>query len=88
MVPAARKQPTVYQITVSGRLEPDWSECLGGLAITTKEYGAQTTTTLCGELTDQAALMGVLNNLYGLGFLILAVEHQSVPNKEKIYVGL
>ena len=88
MGPAARKQPTVYQITVSGRLEPDWSEYLGGLAIMTKEYGEQIITTLYGELIDQAALMGVLNNLYGLGFLILTVEHQSVTNKEKNYVGI
>jgi len=88
ITPFDRTQPITYQITVGGRLEPDWSDCLGGLTITTKEHGAQTITTLYGELIDQAALMGVLNNLYGLGFLILTVEHQSVTNKEKNYVGL
>jgi len=31
-------------------------------------------TTLRGELIDQAALMGVLNTLYDLGFTLLKVE--------------
>ena len=73
---ADSKQPAIYQINVSGRLEPDWSEYLGGLTITVDDSGPQTTTTLCGELIDQAALMGVLNNLYGLGLHILDVKHQ------------
>ncbi len=88
MHPADRKEPATYQIIVNGRLESDWSDYFGGLTVTTDASGSQTTTTLAGELLDQAALMGVLNNLYGLGFLILTVEHQSVINKEKNYVGL
>ncbi len=75
MHPANRKEPAIYQISVNGRLEPDWSDYFG-LTITTKECRSQTTTTLSGELVDQAALMGVLNNLYGLGFSILAVTYQ------------
>jgi len=81
-----RTQPKTYQITVSGRLEPDWSDYLGGLTITVEDIGSNMTTTLSGELLDQSALMGVLNNLYGLGFLILTVEHQSELNKEKTNV--
>lgn len=81
-----RTQPKTYQITVSGRLEPDWSDYLGGLTITFEDIGSNMTTTLSGELLDQSALMGVLNNLYGLGFLILTVEHQSELNKEKTNV--
>ena len=88
MHPADRKEPAIYQIIVNGRLEPDWSDYFGGLTVTTEASGSQTTTTLAGELLDQAALMGVLNNLYGLGFLILTVEHQSELNKEKNYVRL
>ena len=77
------RTPTIYQITVNGRLAPDWAEYLGGLTITTNESGPQTTTTICGEFADQAALMGVLNNLYSFSFIILSVERQFVTNKEK-----
>ncbi len=80
------RTPTIYQITVNGRLAPDWAEYLGGLTITTNESGSQTTTTICGEFMDQAALMGVLNNLYNLSFIILSVERQFVINEEKDYV--
>ena len=31
-------------------------------------------TTLTGELVDQAALMGVLNSLYDMGYPLLKVE--------------
>jgi len=88
ITPFDRKQPKTYQITVSGRLEPDWSDYFGGLTITVDDCVPHMTTTLSGELLDQAALMGVLNNLYGLGFLILTVKHQSELNKENNYVGL
>ena len=82
MAPLDRK-PTIYQITVIGRLAPDWADCLGGLTITTNESGSQTTTMLSGEFMDQAALMGVLNNLYSFSFIILSVERQFVINEEK-----
>lgn len=88
ITPFDRTQPRTYQITVSGRLEPDWADYLGGLTITVDDRGPDITTTLSGELIDQAALMGVLNNLYGLGLLLLTVENQSVIYKENNYVGL
>jgi hypothetical protein len=31
---------------------------------------------------DQAALMGLLNSLYDLGFSLLSVEYQPNPRKE------
>jgi hypothetical protein len=36
--------------------------------------GEPTVTTLTGELADMAALMGVLNTVYDLGFTLLKVE--------------
>jgi hypothetical protein len=39
-------------------------------------------TTLSGQVMDQAALMGLLNSLYDLGFSLLSVEHQASPRKE------
>lgn len=76
------RQSATYEITVRGRLGPDWSDYFGDLTITTNVSVAQVTTTLSGELIDQAALMGVLNNLYGLGFSILTVDRQELDKEE------
>jgi len=67
---------TTYHITVNGRVDVDWAEYLGGLAIVPDDDADRATTTLSGNVVDQAALMGVLNNLYGLGFSILSVDYQ------------
>ncbi len=65
----------LYRIRVAGRLGPEWAERLGGLTLasrTAQDVG--TITELCGHLPDQAALMGVLAQLYGTGAPLLSVE--------------
>lgn len=79
-------QSARYTITVQGCVPADWVDYLGGLTVTTNTKTTQPITTLSGTMTDQAALMGVLNNLYNLGFSILSVEYQSESNKEKQHV--
>lgn len=67
--------PARYRIRIEGPLDKRWSECLCGMAISSaKRAGKPTVTTLTGELTDMAALMGVLNTVYDLGFTLLKVE--------------
>jgi len=67
--------PAIYRITVRGHLDDSWSNQLGGVAIHNKPTVAgPPITILHGELVDQAALFGILNSLYGLGFPILSVE--------------
>ena len=66
--------PATYQIQIQGRLGAGWSEYLEGMVI--QESGSKNgapVTTLCGELPDQAALAGVLNQLYLLRVTVLAV---------------
>jgi len=75
-----------YRITVEGRVSIDWSDYLGGLTIKSSQRKQQATTTLSGHLVDQAALVGVINSLYNLGFPILSIEQQALNNKEKTYV--
>jgi hypothetical protein len=67
-------RPALYQISVQGRIDPDWSDRLAGMALrlTTKD-GCPPVTTLDGELSDQAALLGVLNSLYELHLTVLSV---------------
>jgi len=68
-------RPAVYRIRVPGRLDPSWSECLQGMAVATVEAdGHATVTELSGELADQAALMGVLEQLYNCGIAVISVE--------------
>jgi len=64
-----------YRIVVQGALSADWSDRLGGLAITsTDQAGRIPQTTLTGRIRDQAELSGVLETLYSLHLPILKVE--------------
>jgi hypothetical protein len=65
----------VYRIRVEGTLDASWSDRLGGMTISleTPEEGSPTTT-LVGELRDQASLAGVLSTLYSLHCPVLLVE--------------
>lgn len=64
-----------YQIRVQGRLEPLWAARLGDLTLAVHDGGRKTAVTdLTGWIGDQAALMGVLGQLYSLGLTILSVE--------------
>jgi hypothetical protein len=67
--------PAIYCITIIGQLSQAWSEEFGNLAIeTTDATDHEAQTTLTGPLPDQAALFGILNHLYSLGFPLLSVE--------------
>ena len=70
-------KPTHYRIEIQGVLSPRWTEHLGGYEIDVSTGKDATVTTLSFSVVDQAALLGVLNNLYSLGYPLLVVEHQS-----------
>ena len=80
LLPANRSEfdsPATYRISVQGRIPTKWSDRLEGMTIT--EGSADSgppVTTLLGELSDQAALSGVLNTLYELHLPVLRVERQ------------
>ena len=68
-------RPATYQISVQGRIDPTISDLLGGMTISPDKVEAgHTVTSLCGELSDQAALAGVLNTLYELHLTLLMVK--------------
>ncbi|MCC6314933.1 MAG: hypothetical protein IT337_13065 [Thermomicrobiales bacterium] len=68
-----------YVIRVQGALDPEWSERLGGMRITTFGRGRHASTVLIGTLADQAALLGALNTLYELGLPVISVQHVPLP---------
>ena len=84
--------PAVYRIHVAGRLGPEWSDRLQGMAVVTVEArGHGPVTEIRGLLPDQAALMGVLDYLYNSGIPLLDVAyvqeccpgHETKKNSQK-----
>jgi len=71
-----------YRIQIQGSLSRSWADYLGGLDIEVNRERAWPVTTLTGSVPDQAALLGVLNSLYDLGYPLLSVECQFSYQKE------
>ena len=71
--------PAPYRIVVQGRLDETWSDRLEGMKIcrATGTRDSPVTTSLEGELSDQAALAGVLNTLYELHLPVISVKRMS-----------
>ena len=69
--------PVDCSIRVHGRLEPRWVTWFAGMTLTAHDDG---TTTLRGQLPDQAALHGVLAGLRDLGVPLLSVS--TTPDAE------
>jgi hypothetical protein len=70
--------PATYRIGVQGHIPARWCDRLEGMTITERSPEAEpAVTTLLGELSDQAALAGVLNTLYELHLPVLSVERLS-----------
>jgi hypothetical protein len=87
---AQATQPQRYQILVEGALDPKWSECLGGLAVSVREGPEQPLVTeLTGALEDQAALQGVLDTLFMLNLRLLHVERRppDIGEADRHHVG-
>ena len=61
----------LFEIHVKGQLDESWSDWLEGLEVKLLENGEMI---LSGYIADQAALMGILNKLYGLNLALLSVS--------------
>jgi hypothetical protein len=68
-------KPATYRLRVTGHIDDSLSVQLGGM-IVTRAFTADSRpiTILVGHLSDQAALSGVLNELYELHLPLLTVE--------------
>ena len=68
-------RPARYEIKVPGRLEEHWSEWLEGMTVQVESGDrGPTITTLTGEVRDQAALQGLINQLYSMGLSLISVN--------------
>jgi hypothetical protein len=62
---------TSVQIKIRGHLDQSWSEWFDGLAVTSTGQGE---TLLCGPVSDQAMLHGVLMKIRDLGLPLISVN--------------
>ena len=62
--------PAHYEIRVAGHLDQRWSTWFGGMTLVHEDDGA---TTLCGAVTDQAELHGLLAKVRDLGATLISV---------------
>lgn len=63
----------IFCITVQGRLDEAWGTWLNGLTIETADEHGVCVTRLTGEIIDQAALRGLLNQLWDWNLQLMAV---------------
>ena len=69
----------IYQFTVLGHLDSEWSEWFDGLTITLMDNGE---TILSGPVVDQTALHGVLIKIRDLGLPLLGLRRIE-PEREQ-----
>ncbi len=64
-----------YQIIVEGKIDPSWSEWLGGMQATSQRSAdGLLVTILTGSVRDQSALRGLLNRLWDLNLVLRLVK--------------
>ena len=74
------REPSIYQIHIQGCLDESWGDYFGGQIVAVEdEAGRLVVTTLRTPPLDQAALVGLVSRLHGLGLPLLLVEHVCVP---------
>ena len=70
--------PAHYELRIEGHLDEHWSAWFGGLTLIREDDG---TTTLCGSITDQAELHGLLTKVRDLGVPLLSVNLSDTPDR-------
>lgn len=67
-------RPITYQIKIAGQVSENWADCPDRMDILIEmEASGLPTTTLTGSV-DQAALIGLLRQLYYRGFPLISVN--------------
>ncbi len=69
-----------FEIHVKGQLDSSWSDWLEGMEVTLLENEEMI---LSGHIGDQAALLGILNKLYGLNLALLSLRKVKEQKKSK-----
>lgn len=75
-------EPAIYQICVDGLLADSLANSFWGLSCTQGIRDDQSISVLKGRMIDQAALLGVINALYNMGYAVLSIELISPDGEE------
>ena len=71
----------IYEIKLKGHLNESWADWFDGLTFSHESDG---TTTLTGEIVDQAALHGLLKKVRDLGLPLISVNQiESHPSGQE-----
>lgn len=72
--------PAIFSIRIEGTLGESWSEYFDAQSMSVEvDEAGLSTTTLISEPADQAALVGMINLLNGLGLPLVSVECLPAP---------
>jgi len=83
--PLTMSRPAEYRICVQGAIERSWSELFDGMRVSYRHVATPNAlTVLTGDVLDQAALMGLLNRLYGLGLPLVSVQLRHSQRKRGV----
>jgi len=77
MSSGANHGPGRYEIRLKGHLHPRWTSWFDDMTVTNHDDGI---TVICGSVTDQAALHGLLNKVRDIGLPLISVVR--VPANE------
>jgi hypothetical protein len=69
-------QPGTYEIRVQGTISQHWLSLFDCMQISVTGEDGWAVTTLLGEVVDQAALQGMLQQLYTLGLVLLSINRK------------
>ena len=68
-------EPGLYRIRIAGRVDPSLADRIGGMvAVGGHTESDEPFTELTGEVADQAALQGRIDQLYARGHVLLEVK--------------
>ena len=73
-----QNQESIYIIKISGHLKEKWAEWLNGVVVKIDNLANENITAITVRIPDQAALRGVLNKLWDLNLILLAVVLKDV----------
>lgn len=79
--------PATYRIRIQGRISASLASVLAGMRVrASRAKEMRQTTTLSGAVADQSCLLGVLTELYEMGYTLLEVkrltERETIPDSD------
>ena len=74
-------RPGLYRIEVKGRLDARWSSRFDGMELKHESDG---TTTIEGQIVDQAALHGLIQRVRDLGLTLVSLNRVTPTNQTSI----